>query len=178
MMLCTVTEAGVTRDAELDRATAVDWCRLQWPRDEQAGPGEAFDVYGRLWQRFLTERTKPAVDPLPLLIGAAGYGPDGSDPATDPGWHWSVPAAPNDSRDANDEPNNDEYLASLTAPVVPGTYDLAFRFSLDGGAAGRTATRTGTPTRWRRRAASRWPTRACPTRAPARPPARRTCAAA
>jgi hypothetical protein len=61
-----------------------------------------------------------------------GYGPDGTDPAVDAGWTWTVgggnagygPASP------GYEANNDEYQAVLSVPT-PGTYDFAFRFSGD-----------------------------------------------
>ena len=127
---------GTTNDYQLRTAItcpplAVDWCRLQWPLEVDALPGEEATYYGRMFAEGLTDRT-PGVDTHPNFVGELGYGPDGSDPAAG-AWTWA-PAAPTPDWDgeAAGEANNDEYQATLAAPAV-GTYDFAYRFSADNG---------------------------------------------
>ena len=112
--------------------TEVDWCRLQWPLDAEVLAGTDVTVYGRVYDEGITDQTN-GVDASPLLVGQAGYGPDGSEPAGNPDWKWAT-ATGNPAWDAATagEPDNDEYQATLVAPAA-GTYDHAFRFSLDGG---------------------------------------------
>ena len=112
--------------------TTVDWCRLQWPLDEEALAGTPLMVYGRVYDEGVTDAT-PLVDFDPALVGQAGYGPDGTDPDGNPEWKW-YDAEANLLWDGatQGEPNNDEYQASVVVPAV-GTYDHAYRFSLDGG---------------------------------------------
>ena len=111
---------------------SVGWCRFQHPLDLTTGAGTTFAAYGHVFVAGVTDATA-GVDVNPLLLGQAGYGPDGSDPATG-GWTW-VPAAANAGWNdaAAGEPGNDEYVATVSAPA-PGTYDTAYRFSYDGGA--------------------------------------------
>jgi len=110
---------------------SVGWCRLQAPLDLTIGAGTTFAAYGHVFVAGVTDATA-GVDGHPLLVGQAGYGADGSDPAA-AGWTWFA-AGPNPAwNDASaGELGNDEYQASITAPS-PGAYDLAFRFSFDGG---------------------------------------------
>ena len=88
-------------------------------------------VFGRVYDAELTDLSVDAVEINALLVGQAGHGPDGSDPAADdpeaPAWTW-LDAAPNLGYG-----NDDEYMATLVTPLVVGSHDLAFRFSLDGG---------------------------------------------
>jgi hypothetical protein len=55
-----------------------------------------------------------------------GFGPATANPEYQPGWSWT-PASFNVQSG-----NNDEYMASFTAPGA-GDYRYAYRFSLDGG---------------------------------------------
>jgi hypothetical protein len=80
-------------------------------------------VFGRVYAAGITDLAGPAAG----LQAELGYGPDGSTP----GIGWTFVSAPfNVDTDGG---ANDEYWSTLTATVA-GTYDLAFRFSLDGGA--------------------------------------------
>ncbi len=112
----------------------VDFCRLQFPLSIDAVQGDEIDVFGRLFIAGLTDGSG-VVDPAPQVAGEVGYGPDGSDPAQDGGWVWQAgspnlgygPLAP------GYEASNDEYQATLVVPAA-GSYDVAFRFTGDGGA--------------------------------------------
>jgi len=112
----------------------IDWCRLQFPVDFEAIPGESITVFGRYFSAGLTDLTV-TVDAAPRVVAAFGYGPDGTDPAADASWEW-IDAQPNDSWNGTTfgEPNNDEYFATFAAPLDQTTYDVAFRFSGDAGA--------------------------------------------
>jgi len=113
---------------------SIDFCRLQFPETIAELEGSTVDVYGRLFIAGLTDLSG-VNDPAPEVIGTVGYGPDATDPAVDPGWTWSegVPNPTYDPAAPGYEPNNDEYVASLSVPSPPGDYDYAFRFSGDGG---------------------------------------------
>lgn len=108
-----------------------DWCRLQYPVDAEVGSGEPLVVYGRVYEEGITDQSSGA-DADSDLVGQVGYGP-AEDPADNPAWTW-IDAAPNPSWDdvTWSEPNNDEYMATLTGPA-PGEYALAYRFSADAG---------------------------------------------
>ena len=74
-------------------------------------------IYGQVWVEGLTN--------LPGAGGGIaaelGYGPDGSDPASNASWQW-VTAGFN-----TDVGGNDEYVAALVVNTA-GSYDYAYRF--------------------------------------------------
>ena len=112
----------------------VDFCRLQFPLSIDAVQGDAVDVFGRLFIAGLTDLSG-VDDPAPQVAAAVGVGPDGSDPALGVGWVWHA-GSPNlgyGPLSPGYEANNDEYQATLVVPA-PGSYDVAFRFTGDGGA--------------------------------------------
>jgi hypothetical protein len=111
-----------------DPTFAIDFCRLQSPLVISELPSTDVTVYGRLYIAGLTDQSN-GNDLASSVGGWVGYGPDGSDPAVDPGWVWMA-ATPNLGWNgaAAGEPNNDEYQATLTVPAT-GTYDYAYRFS-------------------------------------------------
>jgi hypothetical protein len=101
-----------------------DWCVLQFPSSIETSPGTLTEVYGQIFEADQTG--SGTVNPG---IGAQlGLGPDGSDPRSDGGWTY-VDA---DYNDAFVGGSDDEYVAMLVAPELPGTYSYVFRFSLDG----------------------------------------------
>ena len=112
-----------------DCAEPVDFCRLQFPLDTEVEPGAEIDVFGRLFETGLTDQT-PGPDSARRLFADLGWGPDGVDPAAE-GWTW-VRANPNVDATGNTG-DEDEYIAMLTAPALGGSYDFAYRFSLDAG---------------------------------------------
>jgi Lamin Tail Domain len=109
----------------------IDFCRLQFPDIIDETQGTDVTVFGRLYSGGLTDLSG-VNDLAPEVSGWVGWGPDGTDPAVDAGWTWTLgtgnpaygPASP------GYEANNDEYQAVLSVPA-PGTYDFAFRFSGD-----------------------------------------------
>lgn len=112
----------------------IDFCRLQFPLDVQGTEGDVVEVYGRLYIAGLTDMTS-GNDEAPEVTGWVGHGPDGSDPALDATWTWTL-GVPNPGYDASigGEPNNDEYVALMTLPAAAGSpYDFAYRFTGDGG---------------------------------------------
>jgi len=112
--------------------TAIDWCRLQWPLDTERVSGDVMTVYGRVYDLGLTNLTD-GVDAHEDLVAQAGVGPRDSDPDGNADWAWTLGAAnPEWSGNAEDEPHNDEYQASVSVPGI-GDYDFAYRFSLDAG---------------------------------------------
>ena len=100
-------------------------------------------VYGQVWVQGGTE----AAGPMPGLRAQLGFGPDGSDPASDSAWEW-VEATFN-----TQSGSNDEFSASLQ-PETVGEFDYAYRYSttdgrdwvyadLDGSANGYSASEAG-----------------------------------
>ncbi|MBN1948010.1 MAG: lamin tail domain-containing protein [Bradymonadales bacterium] len=109
----------------------VDWCRLDRPLTVTGQPGDLFEIYGHVYVENLTDRTT-ATDPYAGLVAEVGFGPDGSDPATNASWVWAE-ATPSTAWVDTDETDNDEYLGLMLAPIE-GTYDYAYRFQLNGSA--------------------------------------------
>jgi Lamin Tail Domain len=108
----------------------IAWCRLQFPPSMISIVGDTRTVYGRVNVTGLSDQTT-GTDTDANVIGQVGYGADTTDPTT---WtDWTVAAA-NPSWVDTAEPNNDEYMATMTIPAASAThYDYAFRFSGDGG---------------------------------------------
>jgi hypothetical protein len=108
--------------------------RLQFPADVTVQPGENVSFYGRLYIPGWTDAST-LNDPYPQVIAEAGFGTDGSDPSGWTDWFAAIPTPGYDGNDAQPvpEPNNDEYVAVVSAPASPANYDTAFRFSGDGG---------------------------------------------
>ena len=131
--------AGVTTHSvprtTCDDFLSVDWCRLQWPEVIETYPGTDVNVYGRLYIAGLTDRTQFNDLSPGRVRGQAGYGPSGSDPSSSPEtWTWTeATPAPGWDGTTFGEPDNDEYKAILTTPVVPGVYDYCYRFSGNAG---------------------------------------------
>ncbi len=123
---------GVANPSCVPPTYSVDFCNLQFPTTIDTLEGSIVTVFGRLFIAGLTD-LNPINDPAVNVVGWVGVGADGSDPATDPSWTWTM-AAPNPGWVGVGFPdqNNDEYQANLLLPPV-GTYDYAFRFSGDGG---------------------------------------------
>lgn len=117
---------------EICPSFSVDSCRLEAPTTVTADVGTSHAIDGRVVVDGITTLST-GNDPSPFVIGAVGFGPDGSDPATASGWTW-IAASPRGGWVDTAEPGADEYRATIIAPGPAGTYDFAYRFSSDSGA--------------------------------------------
>jgi hypothetical protein len=114
--------------------TQVDACRLLGPVSASMLAGEAPLLIEALVKNQGDTTATPFNDPFPGLLAECGYGPDASGPDLPAGaWTW-LPAtgAPGWHDDAATA-GYDRYQVSTTAPAA-GIYDVAARFSMDGGA--------------------------------------------
>lgn len=108
---------------------SVDFCRLQAPTEWTGATGDTVEYFARIYEAGVTDQSS-ATDPFDGLEVELGWGPDGSDPVDSEAWTW-IAGGPNEGYVATEEPNNDEYVATLSLPEV-GRYDTAFRASLGG----------------------------------------------
>ena len=123
--------AGLAKITGTPTDTDVDWCALQYPHETSALVAQPTTLlFGRVFIDGITTGTGAGQG----VSGEVGYGPAGSDPATSTDWTWA-PAAYNVDADGDvvGDQANDEYMGTLTASVA-GDFDLAYRFSRDGGA--------------------------------------------
>jgi glycosidase len=105
----------------------IGWANLQWPPTMEhtiSTLNRTPTVYGQVWIDGVTGQPGAT----PTLQAQLGFGPAGSNPATDAGWRW-VDAAFN-----TDAGNNDEFMASLLPDVI-GSFDYVYRYSTNGGRA-------------------------------------------
>jgi len=109
----------------------VNWCRYQFPTIVTATSGDTLAFYGRVYHAGITDQST-GVDVSPLLKAQVGLGPDGTQPASSTTWNWYNASANAGWVGTGGDANNDEYQASVQLNI-PGTYDAAYRFSVDGG---------------------------------------------
>jgi glycosidase len=103
----------------------IGWANLQWPPTLDhtiSAVNRTDNVYGQVWIDGVTYQPGPTEG----LRAQLGFGPAGSDPATDPAWVWV------DATFNVDAGNNDEFKASLL-PEAVGTYDYLYRYSTTNG---------------------------------------------
>lgn len=116
--------ASATASQTIDIFEQPDWGAIQFPCSQTATTGGTFNVYGRVYMAGVTDGSGAGAG----ITGEAGIGPDGSDPTSSlSGWTFTAGSYNTDLG------NDDEYEATLTAPSSPGSYDIAWRFSADGG---------------------------------------------
>lgn len=103
----------------------IGWANLQWPASMThtiSVVNRTDNAYGQVWIDGATNQPGPT----PGLRAQLGFGPQGTNPATDAGWTW-VEAAFN-----TDAGNNDEFVASLL-PETIGTFDYTYRYTTTNG---------------------------------------------
>jgi len=103
----------------------IGWANLQWPptMTHVISTTDRTDIaYGQVW--IDGETSQPGV--TPSLRAQLGFGPVGTNPATDAGWTW-VDASFN-----VDAGNNDEFQASML-PESTGTFDYVYRYTTTNG---------------------------------------------
>jgi len=110
----------------------VDYAHIQYPCSLDLAVGTDAAVYGWVYQPGVTD----AVGRGTGITAELGWGDPADDPTVHPGrWTW-VTATYNTDKDglASGDLANDEYVGTLTASGVAGSYAYAFRFSTDDGA--------------------------------------------
>ena len=103
----------------------IGWANLQWPPSMEhtlSATTRTENAYGQVWIDGVTSQPGPT----PGLLAQLGFGPEGSNPATDSGWTWV------DAEFNVDAGNNDEYVASLL-PEETGAFDYVYRYSTTNG---------------------------------------------
>ena len=107
---------------------APDFANLQWPETLTFLQGGSGTVYGQVYEAGLTDVAPNIAGQAPGIQAWVGISPIGAntDPAT---WtNWTVA-----THNAANVGNNDEYMATIGATLVPGTYYYATRFRLNNG---------------------------------------------
>ncbi len=95
-----------------------DWCGLVQPLSTQSVAGDPTEtITGQVLVTGVTDTTGAGAD----VTAELGYGPAGTNPGVDPGWHFSAGSY------SGDVGNNDEYEGTVTV-AGPGSFDYAWRF--------------------------------------------------
>lgn len=120
--------AGVRVEGALNEVGSAggeaDFCNLQFPDSFSTIGGQVSPtIFGQLFQSGITDPPGPPSG----WIAALGLGPIATDPRLLFGWHF-VDAGYN-----TQVGNNDEFMATLTAPWIAADYAYTFRFSQDAG---------------------------------------------
>ena len=129
--------AGISLGSITPAVRTIGYVVQNFPMTLSGNPGDPATVFGLYYAAGLTDQSD-GVDPSTDIEAAFGYGPTGVDPAVDPAaWTW-ITATPN--AEYNDggccgTNNNDEYMADFNLPLTPGTYNTAYRFRSNSGAA-------------------------------------------
>ena len=118
-------EGQHSNEAAATPAYVIGWANLQWPPTMNhtiSTVNRTDTAYGQVWIDGVTNLPGPT----PSLWAQLGYGPVGTNPATNPAWQW-VDASFN-----NNAGNNDEFMASLQ-PEATGVFNYVYRYSTNGG---------------------------------------------
>ena len=112
--------------------TEIDSCVLISPLSAASLVGDPITVVGMVFDAGDTDKN-PWVDAVTGLVAEAGWAPVSTDPVLNPGdWTWAAASAAVNWEEPADMPGYDQYEMVMNAPG-PGEFDIAFRFSLDGG---------------------------------------------
>jgi hypothetical protein len=111
--------------------SSIDDCRHGGALAIDADAGESRELAGLVYDAGTTDAWT-GNDVAPGLLAQVGYGPVGSDPATQAGWSW-VTAEPEGAWDDASEPGWDRWVGTLTVSE-PGSWATAWRFTADAGA--------------------------------------------
>lgn len=117
---------GFTYTGVLADPGAAFFCNVQFPSSTTTTVSVATeDIFGQVYVMDVTDTVST---PAAGIAADVGYGADGSDPTT-VNFEWTA-AATNGGYDFSQA--NDEYVSTLTVGAA-GTYDYAYRFTLDSG---------------------------------------------
>jgi len=118
-------ESANSNEASAMPHYTIGWANLQWPPTMShviSVITRTDTAYGQVWIDGVT--SQPGASPT--LRAQLGFGPEGSDPATESAWVW-VDASFN-----VDAGNNDEFMASML-PETIGTFDYVYRYTTTNG---------------------------------------------
>lgn len=118
---------GTTNVSGILSVDTVDYCNLQFPSSGTINLGDAFTVYGQVFEQLVT----PGIGQGAGIVAEIGYSTNNSNPST---WSNWIPSAYNNTCSSCNSGQNDEYSANLGGAITaPGTYYYATRFKLNGG---------------------------------------------
>jgi hypothetical protein len=103
----------------------IGWANLQWPptmTHTVSVTDRTDDAYGQVWIDGVTNQPGPT----PSLRAQLGFGPVGTNPASDQDWVWTEASFNVDAF------NNDEFKASML-PESTGTFDYVYRYTTTNG---------------------------------------------
>lgn len=105
----------------------VDFCNLQSPSNGTVNLGDAFDVYGQVYEEGVTSKIGQGLG----IAAEIGYSTSNSHPNTWTNW---ISAVYNPACLSCNNGQNDEYTADLGSVIhSPGTYYYAIRFQMNNG---------------------------------------------
>jgi len=108
-----------------EESIPIGWCNIQWPESTATTVGTPTEnIYGRVYVEGYTGGGSASGQ----ITAKLGWGPQGTDPATNPSAYTWLDVAFNTSVG-----NDDEYMAAIT-PGAAGTFNYVYRFSTNGGA--------------------------------------------
>lgn len=109
--------------------TEIDWVSLHWPSEIHGKVGiETENIYCWIYEEGVTDEEGQGEG----VLVEVGFGPEGSSPNFDPEWLWFEETYNTDTGPDWDSKANDEYMGGVI-PNEKGVFDLACRFTIDGG---------------------------------------------
>ncbi len=102
----------------------IDWANTQWPGTSNICEGQSVTIYGQVFEAGITEATGQGTG----ITVQYGLSTTNTNPSTWPASAWTS-ASFNSLASGN--PNNDEYMGTLTN-LSPGTYYYAFSYTYNG----------------------------------------------
>lgn len=112
-----------------------DWCNLQFPPSSTISFGDAYNVFGQIFELGITDTAASQGAGITAWIGFSTTDATSTVDFASANWTW-IPTIYNPACGPNcgTPENNDEYYADLGAAIPgPGTYYYATRFQLNSG---------------------------------------------
>ncbi len=118
--------AGCSSNASITatQINGIDWANTQWPGTSNICDGQSVTIYGQVFEAGITEATGQGAG----ITVQYGLSTTNTNPSTWPASAWTT-ASFNSLASGN--PNNDEYMGTLTN-LSPGTYYYAFSYTYNG----------------------------------------------
>lgn len=102
----------------------IDWANTQWPGTSNICDGQSVTIYGQVFEAGITEATGQGAG----ITVQYGLSTTNTNPSTWPASAWTTASF---NTLASGNPNNDEYMGTLTN-LSPGTYYYAFSYTYNG----------------------------------------------